>query len=98
MTRGRKPNVEPTSSINLHLPETLRARLDLILYSELEGRVPKGSYLRFFSARLVEFFEHRALDLAPYLNALPGTHVVSARPSTLEALRVALEQSQKAQP
>lgn len=95
MTRGRKPNVEPTSSINLHLPETLRTRLDLVLYSELEGRVPKGSYIRFFSARLVEFFEHRTLDLAPYLSSLPGTHVVSARPSTLDALRVALEQSQQ---
>lgn len=97
MTRGRKPNVEPTSSINLHLPETLRARLDLILFSELEGRVPKGSYLRFFSSRLVEFFEFRTLDLAPYLSALPGTHVVSARPATLDALRAALEQSQQGQ-
>jgi hypothetical protein len=95
MTRGRKPNVEPTSAINLHLPESLRARLDLVLFSELEGRVPKGSYLRFFSARLAEFFECRTLDLAPYVNALPGTHVVSARPATLDALRAALEQNQQ---
>lgn len=98
MTRGRKPNVEPTSAINLHLPESLRTRLDLILFSELEGRVPKGSYLRFFSARLVEWFEYRTLDLGPYLNSLPGTHVISGRPATLEALRAALETSQKAQP
>jgi len=93
VTRGRKPNVEPTSSINLHLPETLRVRLDLLLYSELEGRVPKGSYLRFFSARLVEFFECKTLDLAPYVNALPGVHVVSGRPETLAALREALEKA-----
>ena len=95
MTRGRKPNVEPTSSINLHLPETLRVRLDLLLYSELEGRVPKGSYLRFFSARLLEFFEHRTLDLSPFLNALPGVHVVSGKPETLEALRQALTAKQQ---
>lgn len=95
MTRGRKPNVEPTSSINLHLPETLRVRLDLLLYSELEGRVPKGSYLRFFSARLVEFFSHRTLDLAPFLNALPGTHVVSGTPETLAALQQALTAKQQ---
>lgn len=94
MTRGRKPNVEPTSSINLHLPESLRTRLDLILFSELEGRVPKGSYLRFFSARLVEFFEYRTLDLAPFLNALPGVHVVSGKPETLAALRATLEAKQ----
>ena len=94
MTRGRKPNVEPTSSINLHLPETLRARLDLILFSELEGRVPKGAYLRFFSARLVEFFAHRTLDLAPYLNALQGVHVVSGKPETLAALQAALTKEQ----
>lgn len=97
MTRGRKPNIEPTSSINLHLPERLRVRLDLLLFSELEGRVPKGSYLRFFSARLIEFFEHRSLDLAPFTNALPGTHVVSGPPATLEALRTALIAAQSHQ-
>ena len=43
MTRGRKPNVEPSLATNLHLPESARTRLDLLLYSPLEGRVPKGA-------------------------------------------------------
>lgn len=66
MTRGAKPSLDPRVRLTLVLPETLRTRLDLLLFSELEGRVPKGNYQRFFIERLREFFEWRRLDLAPY--------------------------------
>lgn len=91
MTRGRKPLIEPSSSLNVHLPEGLRTRMDLLLFSEAEGRVPKGAYARFISSRLVEFFEHRRLDLSPYLATLPGEAVVGGPPTVLEALRAKLE-------
>lgn len=100
MTRGRKPLVDPSVSTNLHLPESVRTRIDLLLFSELEGRVPKGAYQRFFLERLNDFFTTRALDLAPYLGSLPGEHVVRARPDTIEAFERVLQAatSQKAQP
>lgn len=44
----------PRRLLNLALPEDLRARLDLHLYSEVEGRVPQGAYQEFFSRLIRE--------------------------------------------
>lgn len=92
MPRGRKPLIEPAVALNVHLPEGLRTRLDLVLFSDAEQRVPKGAYGKFFSARLHEFFEHRTLDLSPYLGTLPGESVISGHPLVLESLKAKLEQ------
>jgi len=92
MTRGRKPNVEPSVATNLHLPESVRVRLDLLLFSEVEGRVPKGAYQRFFSERLAEFFSTRPLDLSPYIGSLPGERVVRGTPQAIAALEAVLKQ------
>ena|SRR5436190_21137390 len=59
-----------TERLNLRLPLELKARLDLLLLSELEGRVPYGDYTAFFSERLREFLEWKTLDLSPY--GIPG--------------------------
>jgi hypothetical protein len=91
MTRGRRPAIEPSIPTNIALPEGLRTRLDLILHSEVEGRVPKGAYQRFFSERLVEFFNQRQLDLSPYLGSLPGERVVRADATTAAALEALLK-------
>lgn len=91
MPRGRRPLVEPTVATNLHLPESLRTRLELELFSELEGRVPHGAYQRFFSERLVEHFSSKALDLSPYLGTDPGVAVIRGKPEVLEALKNHLE-------
>lgn len=91
MARGRPPLTEPTVATNLHLPESVRARLDIELFSELEGRVPKGAYQRFFLERLTEYFASKALDLAPYLGTQPGAAVIRARPDTLDQLKLHLE-------
>jgi len=83
VTRGRRPNIEPSVATNLHLPETVRARLDLLLFSELEGRVPKGAYQRFFLERLQEFFTFKTRDLSPQLGLAPGSCIVRATPEAL---------------
>jgi len=62
----RKPDVVRPTLLHVSLPEDVRARLDLALFSELEGRVPKGAYQRFFIERIQEFFGWRRLDLAPF--------------------------------
>jgi hypothetical protein len=59
---SRRPNIIPTTPLTLKLPEDLRAKLDLYLISELEGRVPKGKYQEFFIARIKEFFERLQND------------------------------------
>ena len=89
--RGRKPSPERSQATNLHLPESVRARLDLLLYSEFEGRIPKGAYQRFFLARLADFFEGETLDLAPYTGAPPDTLIVRGLPHAITTLKQLLE-------
>lgn len=62
----RRPALDRQTLLNLALPESVRARLDLFLFSPLEGRVPLGSYRTFFLERIQEFFDSRQLDLAPF--------------------------------
>lgn len=57
MTIGRPPNVMRPSRVEVRLPEDLRARLDLYLYSQLENRIPLGAYAKFFTERVKEFFD-----------------------------------------
>ena len=57
MPRGRKPNLVPSTRLELALPTDIRSRLDLHLFSEVEGRIPQGAYTTFFEQRLREFFK-----------------------------------------
>jgi hypothetical protein len=52
----RKPFIEGRFHLNLSLPETMRAKLDMLLWSPAEGRVPRGAYQAFFIDRINEFF------------------------------------------
>lgn len=62
----RRPNIERPVPLTLKLPEMIRGRLDLHLFSHLEQRVPKGKYQEFFVARIIEFFEHKTLSLEAF--------------------------------
>lgn len=57
MSRGRPPNAIPSEPLNLRLPTDIKAKIDLHLFSEVEGRVPKGAYARFFESLAREFFQ-----------------------------------------
>lgn len=57
MPRPRK--TIPSVQLNLALREDIRARLDLLLYSPLEQRVPQGAYQQFFEALLLEYFNRK---------------------------------------
>ncbi len=59
---SRRKNIIPVTQLCLKLPEDLRAKLDLYLFSDLEGRVPQGKYQEFFIARIKEFFEKVSHD------------------------------------
>lgn len=62
----RKPEIDRPVRLETALPSTLRAKLDLLLFSPLEGRVPHGKYQEFIIARIVEFFASKRLDLEPF--------------------------------
>lgn len=72
-------NIIPSASLHLHIPEDLKARLDLELFSEVEGRVPKGAYQRLVVSLLRRHFEARPLDLASLRQSIPpGTYIIQA--------------------
>lgn len=84
----RRPEIDKPVPLYLMLPTSWRARLDLHLFSELEGRVPHGAYRNFFVARLIEFFATKELDLAPYIpGVLPGSMTVRGTPEAIEKLK-----------
>lgn len=78
----RRPNLDRPSKINLALPESLRTRLDLLLFSELEGCVPRGKYQEFFVERLTEYFAWKRLDT--------GHGVVTGPEEAIEYVKQAL--------
>ena len=53
---SRPPSILRTVKLNLCIPEDLRARIDLLLYSDSEKRVPQGAYQKFFTSLITEFF------------------------------------------
>lgn len=91
MTRGRKPAIRPTRAINLHLDAELVGRIDALIWSEAEQRIPKGGYQAFFTEAAVRMMRQRPLDLCPYSGSMPSEHVAYAYPETQEVLRNLLE-------
>lgn len=63
----RRPNLERPVPLNLKLPEGLRTKLDLLLWSEVEKRVPRGAYQEFFIGLINQYFDRLAekLDVQP---------------------------------
>lgn len=51
----RPPNIIPPTHLRTSLPLDLRARLDMHLWSESEGRVPMGAYQRLLIALLSDY-------------------------------------------
>lgn len=89
MTRGARLSVDPTEPLQLKLPQTLLARLTLHLFSDLEGRVPKGKYKEFFCERIREYFEWRRVDLTPY--GFPPGYFISGPKEMVEEVERRLQ-------
>lgn len=88
-------NIIPTVQLCVWLPADLRAKLDLHLFSEAEGRVPKGAHQRLICQLLRDFFENRTIDLAPYTGELPEVHRITGSPFAVAKLTALLENHQK---
>lgn len=62
----RKRNIDRPTRLELKLPESVRTRLDLFLFSEVENKVPKGEYQKFFTERTVAFFQNARVELEAF--------------------------------
>ena len=76
--------------MSLWVPEDLRARLDLLLFSDLEGRVPFGAYTNFYSELLRTRLESVELDLSPFVGSAPGALTLRGSPTAIEKLKTLL--------
>jgi hypothetical protein len=92
---SRKASPTPALSIHLHLPAEIGTRLQLYLFSEVEGKVPYGAYQAFVTARLQEFFSGRLLDLAPWTGQPECANLVRGNQATIELLTALLEGDRK---
>jgi hypothetical protein len=88
----RKAALVPNKHLHTTIPAELAAKLDLFLWSEVEGRVPQGAYQGFVVQAIREFFTLRELDLAPYLGEPEGLFVVKGTLPTIVALQHKLEE------
>lgn len=88
---ARPQNVIPTQKIHVALPITLLTKLTTLLWSDAEGCLPSGSYMRFFTERLEEFFSWEALDLSTYVDLPPKTFVVHGDAASIEQLKEKLK-------
>lgn len=79
----------PYRHIHTTIPKPLSDRLDLFLWSDLEQRVPQGAFQQFLIDRLNQFFNHRTLDIAPYVGCTPGVHLIQGPVETLRLLQQA---------
>ena len=85
----RRPDVIRPIKLTTTLPEDIRVKLDLHLFSDLEDRVPKGAYQKFLIERIQEFFDSRPLDVGS-LCGLPSSAVVRGSPATIQFLETCL--------
>lgn len=89
----RTPNIQRPIKLTTNLPEDIRARLDLHLFSEVEGRVPKGAYSVFLIDRIRDFFDSTSIDLHTYFPHLPeGDYVLRGPVETVGKLIICLEE------
>lgn len=90
--RGRPRKVIPSTPLTVRLPMDLKAKIDLVLFSEVEGRIPQGAHQEFFTTMIKEFLASETLDLAIFIpHTQPGTAVVRGPVETIQQLKRILE-------
>lgn len=89
MPRPRK--VVRPASFHCNVPEDLKARLDLHLFSPLENRVPYGAYSEFLAEAIRDKFEARQIDLGDYTELPKGT-IIKGPTRTIELILAFLTQ------
>ena len=57
----RRPNITRGIRLELQIPEDLRVKLDLHLWSALEGRVPHSAYTKLIVQLLNDYFDKLAI-------------------------------------
>ena len=91
MARGRPRSVEPTIDTHVYLPESLHSQISILLWSELEGKIPYGQLSSFLIQRAKEFFATKTLDVGKWTGQEEGIAVVRGDAETLKQLETKLK-------
>mgnify|MGYP001554756895 CR=1 FL=1 len=60
---ARPRNIHSAVPLRVRLPLPTRAKLDLYLFSQVEGCVPKGAYTKFITSLIEDFFRKEPPNL-----------------------------------
>lgn len=86
---SRPAALVPNAHLHIRLAPDLKAKLDLLLFSELEARIPKGAHKDFIESRLREFFDWQVQSLERF--GLPDGYFIAGPKEMVQALTNKLE-------
>lgn len=86
---SRRPSPIPLEHIHITVPAHEKQRVELMLFSTAEQRVPYGAWQSFILERIREFFDYATLDLTPY--GYPAGFFVRGPKGMIEVVRQRLE-------
>lgn len=86
---SRPKALVPNDHLHIRIEPGLKARLDLMLYSEVEKRIPKGAHKAFIEARIREWLEwvSQPLDIFGF----PPGYYITGPTAMVEAVSQRLE-------
>jgi hypothetical protein len=62
---GRRPSIERQTQLEIHLPLRLKTKLALLLWSDIDQRIPQGAYTKLFTELIERYFTEKTLILDP---------------------------------
>lgn len=81
---AKAKSLNPKEHLHVKIAPELKQRIDLMLYSAVEERIPKGAHMEFVEARLREWFEWKNTPLEPF--GFPQGYYVTGPEPMVEAL------------
>lgn len=86
----RRPSPVPLEHIHITVPAAEKQRVELLLFSTAEKRVPQGAWQAFLLERIREYFDYATLDLSAY--GYPSGFFVRAPKAMMEYIKQRMEE------
>lgn len=86
----RRPDILRPVTLHTTFPEDIRAKIDLRLWSAVEGKVPKGAYQQFLLELVNEHFNSDSLDVSQYCE-VSGNPIIRGAADPIAKVRAVLE-------
>ena len=91
---SRRPALTPSVKLTTMIPADIHAQLSLLLWSDLEGKVPIGAWQRWICERAQEYMTQKHLDLSPFCGEPAGAFIVRGNAFAISLLEELLKGNQ----